>query len=84
MPVPGCEEINSTIWGWNPLSDDEVIRMQEQIVTLFKNDERQENALDKVLESLDKIKDQLASRLPVWATMLIAALTAACGFLAGK
>jgi hypothetical protein len=33
---------------------------------------------------IKEIKDQLTNRLPLWATVLIATLTAACGWLLGR
>lgn len=59
------------------MSDIEVTQLQEQVKTLF-------NVVGELKEDVKEIKEQLANRLPVWATLAIAGLTAACGWFAGN
>ena len=56
------------------MSEQEVARMQEQIKTIFSD-------VDELKEDVKEIKQQLANRLPLWATMLISALTGVIGWL---
>ena len=68
--------------------DQEVTRLQEQVITLFKGQERLEdrqekheeddkNTFTEVVKQMQEMRKDYANRLPVWATFLIAALTAA-------
>jgi cytochrome b len=54
---------------------EDIARIEEQVKTLF-------NDVAELKEDVKCIKDQLANRLPLWATMLIGALTGVCGWLA--
>lgn len=63
--------------------EEKIARIEEQIVTLFKNDERMEKAIDKLCGDITEIKEQLANRLPTWATILITLLGGAVGWFAG-
>jgi len=65
------------------LSDQEIARIEEQIVTLFKNDERMERAIEKLGYDVQEIKDEFANRLPTWATILLSILTASLGVCLG-
>lgn len=56
------------------MSVEEVTRLQEQIRTLF-------NDVGELKEDVKEIKQQLANRLPLWATVLISVLTGAIGWL---
>lgn len=56
------------------MSEQDVARLQEQIKTIFSD-------VDELREDVKEIKQQLASRLPLWATMLISALTGVIGWL---
>jgi len=56
------------------MSVEEVARLQEQIRTLF-------NDVGELKEDVKEIKQQLANRLPLWATVLISVLTGAIGWL---
>ena len=56
------------------MAETDVARLQEQIKTLFGD-------VNELKCDIKEIKDQLANRLPLWATVLIATLTAACGWL---
>lgn len=71
----------------------EISKIQEQIHTLFVNDERHERELAEVKQQvkdcnqaiLDELKDlrkEMANRLPLWATTLIACLMALLGYYA--
>ncbi len=62
------------------MSNDDVARIEEQIKTLFSNDTRFEKCVEEIRTDIK----QLANRLPVWATLLVALLTAACGWFAAK
>ena len=53
---------------------EEVARLQEQIRTLFSD-------VGELKEDVKEIKQQLANRLPLWATILISVLTGAIGWL---
>lgn len=59
------------------MSDQDVIRLEEQVKTLF-------NDVCELKSDFKKLADQLANRLPVWATLLIGLLTGACGYLGAK
>jgi len=52
-----------------------IARLQEQVKTLFSD-------MDELKGDIKVIKDDLSKRPPVWATALIALLTAAVGWLA--
>jgi uncharacterized protein YlxW (UPF0749 family) len=56
------------------MSEEAVARLQEQVSTLF-------NDVDELKTDVKEIKNQLANRLPLWATVLISALTGAIGWL---
>ena len=59
------------------LSNEDIARIEEQVKTLF-------NDVVELKEDVRCIKDQLANRLPVWATLAISALMGLCGFLGGE
>lgn len=59
------------------MAETDVARLQEQIKTLFGD-------VTELKGDIKEIKDQLTNRLPLWATVLIATLTAACGWLLGR
>ena len=65
------------------MSDQEIARIEAQIVTLFKNDERMERAIDKITNDVQEIKDEFANRLPTWATIVLSILTASLGVCLG-
>jgi len=54
----------------------EMASLKEQVKTLFI-------AMGELKSDVKEIKEQLANRLPLWATALIASLTAYCGWSAG-
>ena len=56
------------------MSAEEVARLQEQIRTLFSD-------VGELKEDVKEIKQQLANRLPLWATVLISVLTGVIGWL---
>lgn len=56
------------------MSEQDVARLQEQIKTLFGD-------VDELKSDVKEIKNQLANRLPLWATILISVLTGAIGWL---
>jgi len=56
------------------MPEQEVARLQEQIKTLFGD-------VNELKEDVKEIKQQLANRLPLWATMLISVLTGVIGWL---
>lgn len=56
------------------MSVEEMARLQEQIRTLFSD-------VGELKEDVKEIKQQLANRLPLWATVLISVLTGAIGWL---
>ncbi len=56
------------------MSEQDIARLQEQIKTIFSN-------VDELKEDVKEIKQQLANRLPLWATMLISVLTGIIGWL---
>ena len=56
------------------MAEQEVARLQEQIKTLFGD-------VNELKEDVKEIKQQLANRLPLWATMLISVLTGIIGWL---
>lgn len=59
------------------MPETDVARIQEQIKTLF-------NDMDEVKCDIKEIRDNLANRLPLWATMLISLLVGICGWLIGR
>ena len=65
------------------MSDQEIARIEEQIVTLFKNDERMERAVEKLGYDVQEIKDEFANRLPTWVTIVLSILTASLGVCLG-
>ena len=56
------------------MSEQEVARLQEQIKTLFGD-------VEELKSDVKEIKQQLANRLPLWATILMSLLTGAIGWL---
>ena len=56
------------------MSEQDIARLQEQIKTLFGD-------VNELKEDVKEIKQQLANRLPLWATMLISVLTGVIGWL---
>ncbi len=60
--------------GGMAMSEQDIARLQEQIKTLF-------NDVDELKADVKEIKQQLANRLPLWATMLISVLTGIIGWL---
>ena len=56
------------------MSEQEVARLQEQIRTLFGD-------VEELKSDVKEIKNQLANRLPLWATILMSLLTGAIGWL---
>ena len=56
------------------MSEQEIVRLQEQIKTLFDD-------VEELKSDVKEIKNQLANRLPLWATMLISLLTGVIGWL---
>jgi acyl-[acyl carrier protein]--UDP-N-acetylglucosamine O-acyltransferase len=56
------------------MSEQDIARLQEQIKTLFGD-------VNELKENVKEIKQQLANRLPLWATMLISVLTGVIGWL---
>lgn len=56
------------------MSDFEIARLQEQIKALYHD-------VEELKIDIKEIKTQLANRLPLWATMLISALTGIVGWL---
>jgi len=56
------------------VSEQDIARLQEQIKTLFGD-------VNELKEDVKEIKQQLANRLPLWATMLISVLTGIIGWL---
>jgi len=56
------------------MTEQDIARLQEQIKTIFSD-------VDELKEDIKEIKQQLANRLPLWATMLISALTGVIGWL---
>lgn len=56
------------------MSEKDVAILQEQIKTLF-------NEVDELKSDVKDIKNQLANRLPLWATVVISLLTGVIGWL---
>ena len=56
------------------MAEQDIARLQEQIKTLFGD-------VNELKEDVKEIKQQLANRLPLWATMLISVLTGIIGWL---
>lgn len=54
------------------MSQDEVLTLKEQVKTLF-------HSVAELKADVKEIKEELANRLPTWATMIIAILTALLG-----
>ena len=55
----------------------EIAELQQQVKTLF-------NTVGELKSDVKEIKEQLANRLPLWATTIIGILTGVCGFLAAR
>jgi len=67
----------------------DIARIQEQIITLFKNDENHKAdmkdtniRLETTVRELTQKIDQFANRLPNWASILIGCLMGVIGYLA--
>ncbi len=56
------------------MSEKDVARLQEQIKALF-------NDVEELKSDVKEIKNQLANRLPLWATVVISLLTGTIGWL---
>ena len=56
------------------MSEQDVARLQEQIKNLFSD-------VGELKTDVKEIKNQLANRLPLWATILMSLLTGAIGWL---
>jgi len=63
---------------------DEIVRLQEQVKTLFSGQKELKETFEGVLKKLDEMQKSFQNRLPPWAVALISVLTAACGWLAGR
>ena len=55
----------------------EITELQQQVITLF-------NVVGELKCDIKEIREELANRLPLWATTLIGILTGVCGFMAAK
>ena len=66
------------------VSEDAIARLEEQIKTLFTDGKRREESVNELRRDIKEIKEQLANRLPVWATIGIAFLTTLVGALGAK
>ena len=66
------------------MSEDAIARLEEQIKTLFNDGQRREGTIKDLACDIKEIKEALANRLPVWATIGIAFLTALVGALGAK
>lgn len=73
---------------------EEIVRIQEKIKTLFAGQERIEknqSAFEKemretvgnIYHEIKALKEDFANRLPTWATVIISILTAALGVCLG-
>lgn len=73
---------------------EEIVRIQEKIITLFAGLERLEKnqeAFEKetrgtvgdIYREIKALKEDFANRLPTWATVIISILTAALGVCLG-
>ena len=71
--MPGYQSSGQT-HGGGEMSEQEVARLQEQIKTLFSD-------VDELKTDIKEIKQQLANRLPLWATILMSLLTGVIGWL---
>ena len=66
------------------MPQEEVARLQEQIRTLFGNvDELKEN-IKEIRGDIKEIKEQLANRLPLWATVIMSTITGTIGWLISR
>lgn len=59
------------------LTDEMIVRLQEQIKTLFGD-------VSELKSDIKEIKEQLANRLPLWATVLMSILCGIIGWLVAK
>ena len=66
------------------VSEDAIARLEEQIKTLFNDGQRRESTIKDLACDIKEIKEELANRLPIWATLAISALMGLCGFLGAK
>lgn len=77
------------------MADEAVVRIEEQIKSLFSGQERIEftqqkceeehkKEINEIYKEIKALKEQFANRLPIWASMFIAALTAICGWALGR
>lgn len=62
---------------------EEVTRLQEQTKTLFANFDGLKAEVKEIRDDVKELRDHLANRLPNWATIAIAMLTAMVGWFAG-
>ncbi len=66
--------IPGQFYGGGNMTEQDIARLQEQIKTIFSD-------VDELKSDVREIKNQLANRLPLWATMLISVLTGVIGWL---
>lgn len=66
------------------MPEDAIARLEEQIKTLFNDGQRREGAIKDLACDIKEIKEELANRLPIWATLAISLLTALVGALGAK
>jgi len=62
--IPRYQPVPGQFYGDGDMSEQEVARLQEQIKTLFSD-------VDELKSDVKEIKQQLANRLPLWATVLM-------------
>ena len=71
-------------WEGMGVSEDAIARLEEQIKTLFNDGQRRESTIKDLACDIKEIKEELANRLPIWATLAISSLMGLCGFLGAK
>jgi hypothetical protein len=59
------------------MAETDVARLQEQIKTLFSD-------VAELKCDIRELKEQLANRLPLWATVLMSLMTGSIGWLLGR
>jgi hypothetical protein len=59
------------------MAETDVARLQEQIKTLFSD-------VADLKCDIRELKEQLANRLPLWATVLMSLMTGSIGWLLGR
>jgi len=64
--------------------NDEIVRLQEQVKTLFTNQKDLKDMFEGVITKLDEMQKSFQNRLPPWAVAIISVLMGACGWLAGR